>query len=149
MTPYQEYVLANERWFRGRPPESEQSLKHAESVLNISLPDDLKWVLKTYGYWHATGVCSLDSMVERTQAARVHLNLPHNWVVLYDHDEGGAFLLDTNTEEVVGLAWEDVPENLHADAVFPTLKQYAVHLIEENCLSEDDIDYDPEQYPDN
>src|SRR5262245_30625602 len=95
MSAYREYVTSNERWFRGRFPESDDALRCAELQLNVAFPDDLKWVLNTYGYWHATGVCSLDDTIERTQAARIHVQLPHQWIVLYDHHDGGVILLDT------------------------------------------------------
>lgn len=139
-------MLANERWFRGRFPESEDSIARAESDLEVTLPSDLKWLLMTFGYWHATGVCSLNATIERTLAARTHLGLPRPWVVLYDHDDGGVFLLNTEgSQEVVGLSWHDVPENLHSDTVFASLMAYSEHLIEVegDFLDEDDIEYDP------
>jgi hypothetical protein len=151
MSPYQEYALTNERWFRGRFPESEESIAQAESALGVTLPSDLKWVLKTFGYWHATGVCSLEDTIEKTLAARTHLGLPHPWVVLYDHDDGGVFLMDTSgSEEVVALSWNDVPDNLYGDTVFPSLLAYSQHLIEVegDFLDEDDIDYDPARFND-
>jgi hypothetical protein len=151
MTPYQQYVLANEKWFRGRFPESEESLARAEQLLGVTFPQDLKWVLKTYGYWHATGVCSLEDTIEKTQAARIHLELPHPWIVLYDHDDAGVFLLNTgDSQEVVGLSWHDVPANLHGDEVFPDLLAYSQSLIEvaESSLAPDVIEYDPERFND-
>lgn len=151
MSAYRDYVAANERWFRGRAPESPGSLQAAELALGVTFPEDLKWVLSTYGYWHATGVCSLQDTVEKTRLARQHVQLPHQWIVLYDHDEGGVFILDTVPEPttgqhaVAGLAWEDVPDGICSNDLFPSLLHYAAHLIEVegDFLDEDDIDYDP------
>lgn len=154
MNAYREYVSANERWFRGASPETLENLLHAETELGITLPDDLKWVLSTYGYWHATGVSSLKETIERTILARQHVQLPHEWVVLYDHDEGGVFIInstpDSKTGEhiVAGLAWEAIPDRIYSDTVFPSLLYYAMHLIEEEgtFLDEDDIEYDASRY---
>jgi hypothetical protein len=156
MSAYREYVAANERWFRGRAPESPGSIQRAESALGITIPDDLRWVLCTYGYWHATGICSLEDTIEKTLLARRYVQLPHQWIVLHDHDEGGVFILDTTPEPttgeyaVAGLAWENVSDGIYSDVVFPSLLHYALHLIEVEgaFLDEDDIDYDPSRYDD-
>ncbi|MAS94027.1 MAG: hypothetical protein CMO55_12600 [Verrucomicrobiales bacterium] len=151
MTPYQQFVLENERWFRGRFRESDESIAGAESTLGVTFPLDLKWVLMTYGYWHATGVSALEDTIEKTLAARTHVALPHSWIVLYDHDDGGVFLLNTSgEEEVVGLSWGDVPENLFGDVVFRSLLLYSQHLIEVEraALEEEDIEYDPARFND-
>jgi hypothetical protein len=123
-------------------------LQAAEIALGVTFPEDLKWVLSTYGYWHATGVCSLENTVEKTLLARQHVQLPHRWIVLYDHDEGGVFILDTVPEPstgehtVAGLAWEDVPDGICSSELFPSLLCYSAHLIEVegDFLDEDDID---------
>jgi hypothetical protein len=156
MSPYRQYVASNERWFRGRHPETEESMNQAEHDLGVALPDDLRWVLITHGYWHGTGISSLEETVERTVAARRALDLPSNLVVLYDHDEGGVFLLDTARDPesgenpVWGAAWEDVPDRLSSAARFESLKAYAEYLVEEEgvFLSEEDIDYDPSDFGD-
>lgn len=156
MSAYRDYVAANERWFRGRSPESPEKLRRGELALGVTIPEDLKWVLSTYGYWHATGVCSLEDTIEKTILARQHLKLPRNWIVLYDHDEGGVFILDTKPDPttgehcVAGLAWESIPDDIYSDEVFPSLLHYAIHLIdvEGAFLDEDDIDYDPSRYHD-
>jgi hypothetical protein len=151
MTPYQEFVLSNEQWFRGRFPESEDSIARAELELGVTLTSDLKWVLMTFGYWHATGVCSLHATIEKTLAARLHLSLPHSWIVLYDHDDGGVILLNTmGSHEVVDASWHSVPEDLHGDTVHESLLAYSQHLIdiEGDILDEDEIEYDPSEFND-
>jgi len=150
MSSYRQYVANNERWFRGRHPETEESLNQVERDLGVKLPEDLRWVLVTHGYWHGTGVSSLEEMVERTLAARRVLDLPGNLVVLYDHDEGGVFLLDTvrdpgsGENPVWGAAWEDVPDRLATATRFGSLKAYAEYLVEQEgaFLAEEDIDCD-------
>jgi cell wall assembly regulator SMI1 len=156
MNGYRAYVIANERWFRGRSAESVENLQQAETTLGITFPEDLKWVLSNYGYWHATGVCSLTETIEKTLLARQHVQLPHNWIVLYDHGDGGVFILDTTPDPTTGehavasVAWENIPHEIYSGEVFPSLLEYAVHLIEVEgaFLHEDDIDYDPSRYRD-
>ena len=86
-------------------------------ALGVTLPDDIRWLLGTYGYWHATGISSLDETVADTQAAREHLNLPHQFIVLYNHQDGGAILLDTVPDQdgenkVYNVGWEAIPDQI-------------------------------------
>ena len=156
MSAYRDYVVANERWFRGRFPESPERLQHAESSFGVTFPEDLKWVLSTYGYWRATGVCSLEATIEKTQLARQHVQLPHPWIVLYDHDDGGVCILDTTPNPATGdnvvanVAWQSVPDGIYSETVFPSLLEYAIDLveIEGNFGDEDDIEYDPTVFGD-
>ena len=87
MSAFRQFVEDNVRWFRGHLPETDQLLNAAEKTLGIQLPDDIRWLLRDYGYWHATGITSLEETVAETQAARDHLHLPEQFIVLYNlHD---------------------------------------------------------------
>lgn len=155
MTTYREFVESNQRWYRGRLPETAESLDDAEAKLGVKFPGDLRWLLSEYGYWHATGVTALDETVDHTLQARVHLGLPTNFVVLADHGDGGAYILDCEPDRdsgahvVWGTAWEDVPDNLEAGTRFGSLQEYGEYMIEteESILTEEAIDYDSNDFP--
>jgi hypothetical protein len=154
MSSFREFVEANSQWFRGHFSESDAALDAAEKSLGVSLPQDVRWVLRDYGYWHATGISSLDETVANTQAAREHLNLPERFVVLYDHQDGGAILLDTISDaetgnnKVYNSGWESVPDLIDQEIVYPSYLDYVQNVLEQrrNFIAEDDINYDPTRY---
>jgi hypothetical protein len=79
------------------------------------------------------------------------LSLPRSWVVLYDHGDGGVYLLNTlDSHEVVELSWHGVPDDLHGDTVYESLLAYSQHLIDVkgDILDEDEIEYDPSEFND-
>jgi hypothetical protein len=76
MNAFREFVQHNLRWFAGRGHESPASLDEAESRSGITVPDDLRWLLTERGYWHATGISSLEETISDTIAAREYLGLP-------------------------------------------------------------------------
>lgn len=147
MSRFQKFVRENEKWFRGRHPETDLSLNHVETELQLSIPVDLRWVLKEYGYWHATGVSDIEESILDTKAAREHLKLPHQYLVLYDHQDGGVVLLDTNSgsetneNRVIDSSWESVPDDIENEIIYPGLVEYAERLIEQysNFLDPGDI----------
>jgi hypothetical protein len=154
MNAFREFIEENVRWFRGHAPETDPAMDEAERKLGIRFPDDLRWMLREYGYWHATGVSSLQETVTNTLAAREHLNLPARFVVLYDHQDGGVILLDTCTNlhtgqnKVYNSAWEFVPDGIETDIVYPSLLEYVRDVVARQCgfIAEADIDYDPTKY---
>ena len=149
MNPFQEYVQDNIRWFRGPGQETDESLRIAEDKLGIRLPADVRWLLRTYGYWHATGISSLDETVKDTLDAREHLGLPARYVVLYNHHDGGVALLDTEPDyQVFEVGWELVPDHLHEDIVYPSYLEYVCQCLENarQHIDEDSIDYDAESH---
>ena len=148
MSEFQEFVRENKKWFRGRNPETEASLNKVERELEIKLPEEIRWLLKTYGYWHGTGICSIEETIDETKLAREHAQLPNNYLVLYDHHDGGVILLDVNRDEktgenrVIDTGWEAVPDKLEEEKVYPSFKAYTEIVIknEADFLDEKDIE---------
>lgn len=148
MSEFREFVKENEKWFRGKCPETDVSLDIVESELSISLPDDVRWLLKEYGYWHGTGICNIEESIGDTKLAREHVQLPVNFVVLYDHHDGGVILLDvekdlsTRDHRVIDSAWESIPESLEDETIYPSLMAYTKRVIETeaNLLDDEDIE---------
>jgi hypothetical protein len=154
LNAFRQFVAANERWFRGRCAESETTLRNAEETLGIRLPDDFRWLLSTYGYWHATGISSLDETITDTQAARTHLGLPKRFVVLYNHQDGGAILLDTIADSETGenkvfnVGWESIPNQLADEIVYDSYLAYVEYRLARarDFIADEYIDYDPAAY---
>jgi hypothetical protein len=155
---FQEFVRAAEVWFCGRFPQSEESLREVERNLGVSLPTSLRWLLKEYGYWHGTGVSNLESSVTETQLAREHLGLPHQFIVLENHHDGGIILIDTGEQTSPGenpvYGWigaEDLgPEpNLPASARFASFGAYVAYRLptEQEFIEPRWVRYDPADYP--
>ena len=148
------FVDANNRWFRGRHAESDARLDSAEAQLGVSLPHDIRWLLREYGYWHATGISSLDETIEKTVAAREHMKLPHRYIVLYDHQDGGVVLLDTKPDQSSGKCkvydsgWESVPDDIEQEIVYDSYLDYVKEVLveQQDFIAPEDIDYDPTRY---
>ncbi len=154
MNAFRQFVEQNSRWFSGHSPESNESLGAAEESLGLRLPSDVKWLLCNYGYWHATGISSLEETVENTIAAREHLALPMNYVVLYDHQDGGVILLDTietpkaDHHCVFNIGWESIPNEINSEIVYDTYQAYVSDLMvqQQSFIAPEDIEYDPAMY---
>jgi hypothetical protein len=154
MDALRQFIDANIRWFRGHLPESDASLDSAEAQLGVSLPPDIRWVLRDFGYWHATGISSLDETIGNTIAAREHLKLPHRYIVLYDHQDGGVILLDTKPNQATGQykvydsGWESVPDNLEHEIVYDSYLDYVKKVLarRQDFIAPEEIDYDPTRY---
>lgn len=154
MNAFRQFVETNARWFRGHLPESDATLDAAEESLGVSLPQDVRWLLRDYGYWHATGISSLDETVSNTQAAREHLNLPARFVVLYDHQDGGVILLDTTADsesgqnKVYNSGWESVPDEIENEIAYDSYLDYVRDVLdrEREFIAAEDVDYDPARY---
>lgn len=150
MNAFRQFVETNARWFRGRLPESEATLDAAEATLGVSIPQDVRSLLRDYGYWHATGISSLDETVANTLAARQHLDLPARYIVLYDHHDGGVILLDTIADDETGQhkvynsGWEYVPDEIETDIVYDSFLEYIQHILElaRDFIADEDIDCD-------
>jgi hypothetical protein len=112
--------------------------------------------LREFGYWHATGIASLDESVKNTLAARERAGLPDRYLVLYDHQDAGVVLIDTELDVVeVGppvyhLGWEEIPERIAEGASFPNFLAYVRDVLanERDLIDEENIDYDPSRFPD-
>jgi hypothetical protein len=99
---FREFVSGREEWFRGRFPESDESLQRVEQQLGVRLPESLRWLLTKFGYWHGTGIGNLEDSVTETMLAREHHGLPTRYVVLDNHHDGGLTLLDVGDETSPG-----------------------------------------------
>ncbi len=131
--------------------ESEATLRSAEETLGVRFPDDIRWLLSTYGYWHAAGISSLDEIVADTQAARTHLGLHERFVVLYNHQDGGAILLDTIADSETGenkvfdAAWQSIPNQLADEIVYDSYLAYVEATLarKREFIADEYIDYNP------
>ncbi len=154
MNAFRQFVEANVRWFRGHLPETDASLDAAEQTLDVPLPPDIRWLLRDYGYWHATGISSLDETITDTLAAREHLDLPPRYIVLFNHDDGGLILLDTianpdtGQHTVYNAGIESIPDELENDIVYHSLLEYVQTemSVRRPFVTEEDLDYDPSRY---
>ena len=123
-------------------------LSKKQRELSVELPEDIKWLLKNYSYWHGTGICNIEESIEDTKLAREHVKLPANYVVLYDHQDGGVILLDVESDDKTGLhrvidsGWESIPDKLGEEIVYPNFKAYTESVIENEAefLDEEDIE---------
>jgi len=150
MIRFHQFVEENFRWFRGRCNESTASLDAAERTLGVSIPGDIRWLLSEHGYWHATGISSLDEIVTDTLAARQHLSLPNRFLVLYNHQDGGVILLDTiadneGNNEVYNEDWSAVPDRIGEDIQYTSYLEYVKDVLENEraFIAEKDVAYDP------
>ncbi|MEM6821915.1 MAG: SMI1/KNR4 family protein [Verrucomicrobiota bacterium] len=141
-----EFVDENNIWFRGRYPETDASLDRAEASLGLKLPSELRWILRDYGYWHATGIESLEVSVQTTLDARKAVNLPDNLVILYDRGDAGVSILDTTPDEsgnyrVFDVPYAAIPDQIESNIVYPTLLDYFQATIdtESEILDLEDI----------
>lgn len=154
MEALSDFVKANERWFAGNLPETDASLDAAQNKLELEIPTCIRWILREYGYWHATGIESLDESVKNTIAGRGHVNLPHRYLVLYDHQDGGVVLVDSDADDrsvgppVYHVRWEDIPDRLDAEPDFSSYLEYVKDVLEDqrDFIDESDIDHDPTRY---
>ena len=155
MNTFQRYVTENARWFRGVAKETELSLLEAERNLGVKLPEDLRWLLVNYGYWHATGIQSLDETVDVSLKARKYLNLPARYLVLNDRQDAGAYLLDTvpcsdtNEPKVYDVAWESIPNRIDEEITFDSLLKYVQDVleVERDIIVDEDVDFVPSGLP--
>lgn len=154
MTPFEQFVEANARWFRGHLPESESSLDAAEQSLGVAIPQQIRWLLRDFGYWHATGISSLGEMISSTHTAREHLKLPARFLVLEDNQDGGVILLDTIADPTTGQCkvydsgWESVPDRIESEILYSSYFDYVRVVLERSrdFIADGDVDYDPTRY---
>ncbi|WP_045386042.1 SMI1/KNR4 family protein [Vibrio rotiferianus] len=149
MNNFREFVTKNEIWFRGKCPETDTSLDRVERELNIKLPSEIRWLLKEYGYWHGTGISNIEESVEVTKNARAHVQLPNNYIVLYDNQDNGVILLNTELDsvrgehQVIDSGWESIPEKLNNETLYPNFMAYTKIVIktEADFLDEEYVEY--------
>jgi len=78
-------------------------------------------------------------------------HLPRQFILLYDHQDGGVILLDTITDHDTGenkiydVAWESVPDDLTKGVVHENYLAYVKEVLcrEKDFIEEDYIDFDP------
>ena len=157
---FKQFVAENIDWFRGRLPESADSLARYEAHLGRCFPQSIKWLLTTHGYWHGTGIANLEEAVQLTLDCRDSIELPHRYVVLNDHGDGGVIVLDTDAEtsagemrihnveaeELHGLDGRDIP----LDIVYESFGEYVADVLktERYLIDPADVKYDPVTYGD-
>jgi hypothetical protein len=79
--------------------------------------------------------------------AREHVSLPNNFVVLYDHHDGGVILLDTIKKSgkyrVISAGWEFVPDEIENEIIYSDFEEYTKSVIEaeQEIIGECDIEY--------
>jgi hypothetical protein len=136
MSKFRNFIEANLYWFNGGTKETEATLNEAEQHLSVKLPEDVRWLLKANGYGIASGISSLEETVADTLAARKHLNLPANLIVLYNHHDGGVILLDTNADpvtrqhKVYNTGWESVPDQLEREIIYSSYLEYIMDELD-------------------
>jgi hypothetical protein len=153
---FKSFVRINEAWFRGRLPETEASLSQYEQVLGVRLPESLRWVLKEYGYWHATAISNLEDSVKDTIAARQHLKSPFRFVVLENFQDGGFILIDTSEETSPGespfywVSMEDLGASprLAGNDKYSSYGEYVRDRLPsvQQFIKPEDVLYDPALY---
>ena len=92
--------------------------------------------------------------IEDTKGAREHLRLPHHFIVLYNHQDGGGILLDTendqqsNERKVYNIGWESVPDSIADEIVFPSYFAYVQDQLrlKRDFIDPEHVDYNPDDY---
>ena len=128
-----EFLKQNEKILRSNILEDLFVLDTLEKELSVSLHKDFRYFMTTYGYSDYCGVSNLYESIQLTKDTRIHLKLPHKYVVLYDHGDGGLILLDTISEKmrVVNTGYESIPDQLDAEIIYESYQEYIVDdLIE-------------------
>lgn len=154
---FRDFIAANIDWFRGRLSETDSSLERVEEILGVTLPVSLKWLLKLHGYWHGTGVSNLADTVKDTLAARSHLGLPNNYVVLENFDDGGLILIDTGDSAsnddapVYWIGMEDLgnPPHLEGNTKWNSFGDYVKSRLPsvQEFIEDAHIRYNPADFP--
>jgi len=152
---FQKFVAKNLDWFRGRLPETIEAFDRYENDLGCSFSESIKWLPTTHGYWHATGIADLEEAVKLTLECRDSIQLPARYVILNDHGDGGAIVLDTATETFDGeLRIHDVDaselhglneRDLEPDIVYETFLEYVASVLESarDSFDPEDVKYNP------
>ncbi len=82
------------------------------------------------------------------------MNLPHRYIVLYDHQDGGVILLDTEPNPRTGQfnvydsGCDSIPDELEREIVYDSYLDYVKEVLarQQDFISPEDIDYDPARY---
>ena len=157
---FQKFVSDNVEWFRGRMPESAESFARYETELGRSFPQSIKWLLTTHGYWHATGIANLEESVQLTLDCRNSVGLPHRYIILNDHGDGGVIVVDTDAptsggemrihnvdaSELHGLDGREI----ELDIVYESFGEYIADVLEteRDIIDPADVAYGPVSYGD-
>ncbi len=135
-------------------PESDASLDSAEAQLGVSLPPDIRWVLRDFGYWHATGISSLDETIEKHHRCSRARESSSSLYRAIRHQDGGVILLDTEPNPRTGQfnvydsGWDSIPDELEREIVYDSYLDYVKEVLarQQDFISPEDIDYDPARY---
>ena len=136
MSKFQTFVKDIESWFLSDVRETEQSLAHVEASLKLPVPCDIKWLLMEYGYGEAIGIENKGETIEKTIQAREFVELPDQYLVLYDHHDGGVILLVTLADDhsgdqrIIDSAWQSIPEYMEQEIIYPSFFSFVKSLIE-------------------
>ena len=106
MLTVQELAADDPEFFSGDLKESDESLRDVEGVLEVKLPNDLKWLMKTCGYGDCCPIPNIQECIPNTKRFREAVSLPRQYVVLDDRNDAGAVLLDTESRAGTVL-WVD------------------------------------------
>ncbi|HQS75566.1 MAG TPA: SMI1/KNR4 family protein [Gallionellaceae bacterium] len=123
----------------GTKQESDTSLQRVESSLDVTLPQDVKWFLTICGYGPTNAIPNINMSVPYTERFRSAVNLPHNYIVIDDRNDGGAVILDTNSH-FGAVLWVDThvlhklgnePLSATEADVFPSFVSWVMYCIED------------------
>lgn len=157
---FQKFVANNIDWFRGRHPETPESIAQYEAKLGRSFPRSIKWLLTTHGYWHATGIPGLEGSVELTLKCRESIALPDRYIILDDRGDAGVVVLDTAITDSHGemhIHYVDIwalynldGGELRPDIVYESYGDYVVDELktEREIIDPEHVVYDPRDYGD-
>lgn len=143
MSPLETFVSKNLRWFYGRGQEAAETISKAEQQLGVNLPSELKWILCEHGYWYATGISSLEEAIVDTLSAREHLDMPSKLIVLYNHQDGGGIIMDTEgSNTIYNIEWVSFPHAIESAIVYSSYLEYVTEVLAdaEDIIDSEDVD---------
>jgi len=143
MSPLETFVSKNLRWFSGRCHETSETISKAEKQLGVIFPSELKWILCEHGYWHATGISSLEETITDTLSAREHLDMPSKFIVLYNHQDGGGVVMDTEgSNTIYNIEWISFPQAIDLAIIHNNYLEYVTEVLAdaEDIIAAEDID---------
>ena len=143
MSPLETFVSKNLRWFSGRGHETTETISKAELQLGVNFPPELKWILCEHGYWHATGISSLEETIADTLSAREHLDMPSKFIVLYNHQDGGGIIMDTeDSNTIYNIEWVSFPRAIESAIVCSSYLEYVTEVLAdaEDIIDPEDVD---------
>jgi hypothetical protein len=113
MKPIAELVSENSEIFFGAVCESIEALHELESTLAVTLPQDVCWFLVNCGSGDSGAVPNIKTSISDTLRYRAAANLPNEYLVLDERNDGGTVFLNTKSQGGA-VAWVDA----HAISAF-------------------------------